>query len=345
MHGCTTGATTGMEGGKGSADCYSSMIEQAIAWHVRIAAPDATDRTWQEFTDWLEQDPANRAAFNKIGDFDESFAIRIVNEETVESDMPLSTWSVARASARNPRATMIWTGVAAVSAAILLFEFIPAPSPAQATRFSTRVGETKTVALSDGSRIEMNTGTQLTVESSSRHVNLLRGEAIFSVQRDPDHPFTVTVADRQLRDLGTVFDVVRSHGKIVVAVAEGSVAVSPLDSAMKADANIMGPGDRAIYDERGGLASFTRVNPSDMLAWKQGYLVYKDAPLSAVVGDLNRYFQSPISISGPDSIRFSGILRIESEDAVIARISRLLPIMVDRRPDGTIILRPIVHRH
>ncbi len=76
-------------------------------------------------------------------------------------------------------------------------------------------------------------------------------------------------------------------------------------------------------------------------AWREGYLTYKEAPLSLVVSDLNRYFPNRIVLQDSDTglRRFSGALKIDSEDAVVSRLAELLPLTVDRAGDGVITLR------
>jgi len=333
--------------GSGSTDQYVGKLEQAIAWHVRLAAPDATESTWQEFSQWLEADPANRAAFARVEEFDESFAIPIVTEDSGQGDVPLSTLNRSRLTTPASGVTT-WAG-ASIAAAALVFFLTPTTTSLHTTTFSTKIGETRVVALSDGSRIELNTNTKITVESggTSRHVNLLHGEAVFSVHHDRANPFVVTVGERELHDLGTVFDVIRNRSNITVAVAEGEVAVSPAGSKMRADMNTLSPGDRFDYDEKTGHMSLSRVNAPDMLAWRDGYLIYKNATLASLVDDLNRYFGTPVETSGAgvDSLRFSGILRLDTEDNVVARISRMLPVEVHRGAGGEIVLRPLAARH
>jgi len=305
-----------------------TSLDEAVAWHVRLDAPDADEAVWAEFTAWLEADAANRAAFDRVEDFD----FELTGAEVA-----------APVSLREPllrRDARIWmAGAALLAASLILFIAVqPASGPAP-LEFSTRIGETKLAVLSDGTRIDLNTATKILVamDGDVRHVTLDRGEALFHVAKDSRRPFIVTVGDRDVRDIGTVFNILRSNGTITLFVAEGRVAVSPRGAHEGGIA--LAAGDQLVHAEAGST-TVSRVDASEALAWRQGYLIYRDAPLSQVVSDLNRYFPVPITLDGTAaSQRFSGVLRIDSETAVLNRISQFLPVKVEYGPGQKISLR------
>ncbi|HEV2563384.1 MAG TPA: FecR domain-containing protein [Rhizomicrobium sp.] len=304
-----------------------TSLDEAIAWHIRINAPDADEAVWTEFTAWLEAGEANRMAFDRVEDFDSEltgFGAEIA------APIPL----------HEPRNARIWmAGAALLAASLILFIAVrPASTPA-AIEYSTRTGETKLAMLSDGTRIDLNTATKILVSMNGdvRHVTLDRGEALFHVAKDSRRPFIVTVGDRDVRDIGTVFDILRNNGTITLFVAEGRVAVSPRGAH---DGTIaLAAGDQLVHAEAGG-STLSRADATEALAWRQGYLIYRDAPLSRVVSDLNRYFPVPITLDGAAaSQRFTGVLRIDSETAVLNRISQFLPVKVEYGPGQKISLR------
>jgi transmembrane sensor len=133
-----------------------------------------------------------------------------------------------------------------------------------------------------------------------------------------------------------VFNILRNNGTITIFVAEGRVAVSPQGAHEGGIA--LAAGDQLVHAEAGG-SKVSRADASEALAWRQGYLIYRDAPLSTVVSDLNRYFPIPITLDGAAaSQRFSGVLRIDSETAVLNRISQFLPVKVEYGPGQKISL-------
>jgi transmembrane sensor len=322
-------------------DDLSARIDEAIAWHLRVTSDAAKDADWVALTVWLEADPLNRLAFDRVEDFEATVDLARESAQARDADS-LSAFRPRPESGSRSRTARIWTVIAGgLLAASLVVAFLVRSFEPRAVEYATRIGESRTVALSDGSRIDINTDSRLLVQvdASSRHVTLERGEAIFHVARDAAHPFIVRAGDCNVRVTGTVFDVLNSDGAIAVAVAEGRVLVSRISSEREEVALL--PGDQLIHDEGRDLTTVARINPADALAWRNGYLVYRNAPLSKVVNDLNRYFSVPIALAGDKTpaMRFSGVLRLDGESAVLKRMTRFLPIAIGPGPGQTFVLR------
>jgi transmembrane sensor len=97
--------------------------------------------------------------------------------------------------------------------------------------YTTAVGEQRFVRLTDGSTLELNSrsGVRIHFSDSQRDVDLIEGQALFHVAKDPMRPFIVHSDTTEVRAVGTQFDVYRMHSGTVVTVVEGRVAVlSPL---------------------------------------------------------------------------------------------------------------------
>jgi transmembrane sensor len=128
-----------------------------------------------------------------------------------------SVWSVARAA------------VAILSTLLLQ---LPAHSPVQSSGFDlyeTPIGKHRVITLTDGSTIHLNTRSRVSVRFSGtrRVAQLLQGEALFTIQHDPNRPFEVVSGFTVVRDVGTQFDVHRkTSGATVVTVIQGQVDVS-----------------------------------------------------------------------------------------------------------------------
>ena len=104
----------------------------------------------------------------------------------------------------------------------------------QVADFDTTVGELKSVTLSDGSTVQLNTNSRVEVRFSSaeRRVHLTRGEAYFSVAHNPRRPFSVYAANGIVTAVGTAFTVrLREQDAVEVTVEKGRVALSTLSEA------------------------------------------------------------------------------------------------------------------
>jgi transmembrane sensor len=96
---------------------------------------------------------------------------------------------------------------------------------------ATDTGEQRFVKLLDGSTLELNSRSRVRIRFSDRDrdVDLIEGQALFHVAKDPSRPFVVHSGSTLVRAVGTQFDVYRKESGTTVTVVEGRVAVlSPM---------------------------------------------------------------------------------------------------------------------
>lgn len=324
-----------------------NRLEQAAAWHIRLTSDDAREQDWVEFTVWLETDAANRDAYDAV----ERISADVDANATVLRDRLAAQQDAAPATAqvltfpqpkRVPLSRRHWlsVGVAALAAAIAGLVLVPGlgPRPADTQRFATQTGEQRDVALADGSHIHLNTATTVEVAMSDgrRDVRLVGGEAYFDVAKDPSRPFVVEVGDQRVAVVGTAFNIIRHDGNITVTVARGVVAVQT-----GANGERLTAGDQIAHREGERGVVRTSVDPAVAVAWRDGRLVFTDAPVSQVISDLNRYFSPSIraeDVSVAD-LRFTGVLKIDDQGAVLKRLEEFLPVVAQQQSDGVILRR------
>lgn len=145
------------------------------------------------------------------------------------------------------------------------------------TTVSTAVGEQKTIALSDGTKIELNTDTALhvTLTAQRRRVELDHGEAYFQVRHDASRPFVVMAAGHKITDLGTKFLVQANSGKLEVTLVEGSARLDTAEAWIQPHSAILAPGD-VIVATANSLVRKTKdaKHLAADLGWQQGVLVF-----------------------------------------------------------------------
>jgi transmembrane sensor len=214
----------------------------------------------------------------------------------------------------------------------------PEQKPLQPDVYATAKGERRDIVLSDGTKIALNTASSVTVsmQPQRREITLAQGEAAFTVTHDANRPFVVHVGDRVLTDLGTDFEVLRQNGTITVTVREGLVGVQRAGDGQR-DLKL-GPGMRLDHREGSPDSMVLVANTDEAFAWRAGRLIYRDRPLSEVAADLDRYGQDQVRVQGPAAgLRFSGVLTIDNQPAMVQRLTDLLPVSSSRK-DGVIIL-------
>jgi transmembrane sensor len=312
-------------------------MAEASAWVARLGG-DVSGEDGVEFDAWLEAAPQNRAAYRRAIGLMRAFDARagdvLAHLDRLPSQAPARPLAAqpSRTPARR-RSPSVWRwaapagGVAlaaAVAAAVLPTMVI---APTAVASYATARGEHRHLTLADGSIVDLDAGTRLTVAMSGkeRRLTLSEGQAVFDVAHDPKRPFVVAAGDRLVRDIGTQFDVKRQLGQLTVTVARGRVSVAP--AAAPGRAIELGPGQRLALDDS-GVGQLTSVDPAETFSWMSHKLVYRNAPLSDVVADLNRQFVEQTTIADPElgKTPITGVIVLDNPRAVMSRLALMLPI-------------------
>jgi transmembrane sensor len=288
----------------------------AADWVVRLQAPDLAEADALAFDVWLQESPENGAAYDEALAVWREFG---THAQAVRQDL----------SGRRPPPRHLWIGLGAAAAAaaaiaVVLPSLRPAPQP---SAYATAAGEHRTVTLADGTRIDLNGATRLSVvlRRHERDVRMDGGEAIFDVAADKSRPFLIAAGDRTVRVVGTQFDVRRRDGRLAVTVTRGTVEVGP-GAGSAGEAVRLTPGQRFEHVEGAAIATVTAAAPDEALGWRSGRLVYRGQPLGDVVADLNAQFRTPIRVAdaGLAATPISGVLILDKEDAVVRRLALLV---------------------
>lgn len=164
--------------------------------------------------------------------------------------------------------------------------------------YSTATGEIRTVPLADGSRITLNTGTQVDValNDARRELALRSGEAYFEVASDRSRPFVVGVDGIAVTAVGTAFIVRRlGDGDIEVIVHEGVVELKgDAGEIVRLEANA-----RAVVEDsaRVRVTSLDSNYLTSSLAWRDGKIAFTGETLAEAVSEFNRYNKQHIRLA------------------------------------------------
>jgi len=324
----------------------------AADWLARLSGPgvDASpmsDELAADFDVWVSE-PANGAAYDA--------ALSVLLEIEAAAPQVLDGLSDAASQERPSRlafrrAWMTIGGLAAAAAVAVaitpLSVFVP-----ETLTFATAKGEHRQIRLADGSTVELNGGSKLTVTMArnERRLTLPEGEALFDVAPDKARPFLIAAGDRTVRVVGTRFDVRHLGGQLSVTVERGVVEVRPSDGANGRTWRLH-PGQRldtaAIATP--GVAPTVQLSEADPVSvesWRSGRLIYRDRPLGDVVADLNQQFAKPIVLEDPAlaSLHVSGVLVLDTEEAVTRRLALLAPVKALTSEKGVLLRRDPVSK-
>lgn len=297
------------------------MHEEALGWIIRTRDPEFDD--WDAFTTWLEGDPARATAYDAMMLADADLAAMVPPEPVV---MPVA----ANDAGDRVRRPLRWIGGGAMAAALVGAVSIGLLSRSDAYSITTKPGETRSIALDDGTRIELNGGTTLRLDRKNlRFAALDAGEAAFTVRHDAADPFQVTVGDAVFEDAGTVFNIVRTDGATRIGVSEGKVIYNPQAEAIAL------PAGRALSDSAEGLRVMD-VAPQAVASWRNGQLIYANAAIGEVSQDIARSLGVRLTATpGARAMRFTGTIRLEHDpERFFATAAPLMGLSAVRQGQG-----------
>lgn len=324
-----------------------SRAEAASYWYVRRDGRELTDDETAAFDGWIQASPANAQELARMDAAWKMF-------DGLEEDDGLAA---LRATALAPRRTGTWkivaSGLLAASLVVGLLLGTPvmhsiqpgervsvAADSGQAARYATAKGQMRVVTLADGSKVTLNTGSEIlvTMAPHSRAIRLVRGQALFEVAHDAARAFVVTAADRQVTALGTVFEVRLDPGRMEVVLIKGKVAVD--QQAGRQPRSILQPG-QALVVALGVAQPLASVDVSAKLQWREGLVEFADEPLAQVVGEINRYSDRTVVLEdkGLAAERISGVFRTGDPDRFVSLLGELVPIEAQRYPDRILLTR------
>jgi len=319
---------------------FDRQLEHTAAdWWARLRDPSLPDDELVAWSEWLDADAANAAAYERVSALAELMGgMDEVNRRAfVARFAPVP----ARAApvARRPRARLAMALAAGVTLAVLgagaFLALRPAATDTEARFASAHAGH-RDIALPDGSSIELGGASSVTTRfgRDERLVDLDAGEAFFRVAH-AERPFIVHAGPLRIRDLGTAFNVRRSGERVTVTVTEGRVRVSPLAAPNDAGTVELGAGREVSFDAETQAMRILDVDPASATAWRSHRLEFVNEPLASVVENVNRYAARPIRLQDPSLGRmtFTGTVEVDTIDSWVAALPRVFPVRVVTYPD------------
>ena len=335
-------------------DSASAPEWEAIA---RFVAGESSTEEATRVERWLDANPAEKALLSRL---DSGVIVHALNDVDVEAALT-RVHSRMNEGARRPSLTLERTGAwprgrmtvigsllaaaALVGVTFSLRKSAPVPVPTTPTirTYTTRIGQRDSVTLADGSRVLLGPDSRLVVPAeygaASRAVEL-RGDGYFDVRHDTAKPFVVRVGRALIEDVGTTFTVESDDGYTTsVAVVTGSVRLRAGDSS-PASGVLLAAGDRGTIDPNGSVNAKRHAVSDDDLAWTTGRLVFRDASLARVAGEIHRWYGVTLQIADSSLLKrhvtasFAG----EPIEQVLKIVALTLGAQIERRGDSAMVI-------
>ncbi|MCL6294481.1 FecR family protein [Jejuia spongiicola] len=201
-------------------------------------------------------------------------------------------------------------------------------------------GDKKEIYLPDGSKIVLNAESELIYpkefNDSIREVTLI-GEAFFDIKRNVNKPFIVNTNSIKIKVLGTSFNV-KSYDKdkkVETTLVTGKVELIK----DKETPIVLAPSQKAVFYKKENKLEIEEVKSLEVVAWKEGKLIFKKTSLQEVVIDLERKYNVKININSQKLLNYeyTGTFDNLSIDEVLKLLTISSPIKYSIK-NGKIIL-------
>lgn len=294
------------------------LTEQALAWLVRLHSGEETNDDWHAYHDWKLVDERHASAAERAEAMWSRLGPALVKKRTGRN----TTGAIVLA--------LCMAGAAAYSGAF------GKPSAWLADE-ATGIGERRTVVLSDGSAVTLDSASAVDVEfsASERRIVLRDGQIYVVVKPNSTRPFVVEAEGGSVQALGTAFNVRLDDAGANVAVTEHAVRVTfgpvaPVD---------VHAGHGVGYTRLRGLGLPNAVDTDGITAWRHGEIVFDNLPLSDVVRHISHYRRGTVIFTDTSikELAVTGVFSTDDTDAFFDALERTLPVRVLRLPYVTLI--------
>jgi transmembrane sensor len=313
---------------------------EAAEWLLRLNEGDASEAEIDQWLRWCQADAENLVAFEKLQqDWQDTAGFKSAPEL-----LPVS--QVDPAHRRRPglsvgalrsSRTFAWAAAACLLVALTLGYQIFHRSPVHEVLVAAKQ---EPATLPDGSSLLLSAKAVAEVDFSGvmRDVVLRpNGEAFIKVHHDTSRPFTVRAGDLTVTAVGTAFDVRREADRVTVTVEEGTILAVGTRGPTQWR---VGAGYQVTYSEDLRSAVVSRVDTQNVLRWRDGELAYDNAPLAAVIADINRYSTVNVTVRDPTLLRlhFTGTVFVGSINDWVNALEAKYPLKASLSRDGDIVI-------
>lgn len=325
------------------------MAERETSRHIDATAADwiarrdrgpLSDDEARALEGWLSGDPRRRGAFlraDALSMLSESAKALGPNFQPRDFEpAPMPDAAVSR------RKLLAWAGIGGAVAASLIAVGISAPASGA---IATGLGEVRRVTLDDGSTVMLNTQSEVQIhyDDAERRVELLEGEAYFTIVRDPRRPFLVDATGVRVRAARAAFRIrKRDTRSLDIMVAQGDVALTPEG---KRSSILLHANSRVLLAPASDALPAPQAIAPDLvtraLAWREGKIAFEGERLDEAAAEFARYSRTHIRIDDAALAGepVSGLFSASDPIGFSRAVAGLFDARVERRGDAVILSR------
>lgn len=308
-----------------------AIVEQAIAWRVRLASGTCAADEMAACQYWRAQHPDNELAWQRLDALGGRFA-------AIPSGIGHATLDGARHDPQRRRALKALAVLVAAGGAGVLATHNTGVQPWLAD-LRTGVGERRKITLPDGGSLHLNASTSVDIQytSEQRLIRLYQGEIFVETATDSQRRlFWVNTSQGRLRALGTRF-LVRERGELCdLAVYAGAVEVHPGNGS---SASVVNQGWQTRFGVDG--VQPPQAVDNERSSWTDGVLVARQMRLADFTEEFDRQRPGVLRCDpAVAELRISGVFPLDDSERALQAVARTLPVKVNYRTRWWVTLAP-----
>ncbi|NIE73370.1 DUF4880 domain-containing protein [Pantoea sp. Ap-967] len=306
------------------------VAEEAIEWMVRLQSGAFDEQQQSELERWRNRSSHHRQVYQRLlsglARFQQSPWRGRASQPLLNSlDQP----DGRRALLRNA------LGVCLLLGGVGWLASSPRDSWRDGLEYSTRTAERGSWRLSDGSQLQLNARSRVSLwfDGQQRRLRLHEGEMLIDVAPLGQRPLAIQTAS------GTLFS---EGGRLALREAPGRARVVTLQQAASlapgaAPAVLLRAGQVTWFDPRGVLQQAPMAAMET--AWLQGWLVVHDEPLANLVEALRSYRKGWVRLDpAVAQLRVSGRFPLDDSRQTLEILQQSLPVRIVQVTDYLLLI-------
>ncbi len=229
--------------------------------------------------------------------------------------------------------------------------------------YQTDVGESNTINLPDNSKIVLNTNSfvQVKYTSSSRIIELHRGEIHIDVAHDKTRPLSVIARGKVIQAVGTAFNVevrnelvelIVTDGKVLVAEKHNinaeldTINIEELAKRLPQSSMAISKGEKVNLDLTGRvIEKVIQLAPAEVaasLSWRHGNLIFRGESLAEAMAEISRYTDIEFELADDErlnKVQVAGMFKTGDVKGLLEVLSNNFNISYERISSDKFILK------